>query len=191
MNQETLRKIFITGEITTWGEVIGDPVIIDEIHVYTRSDSCGAAETWAKYLGGTQEDLLGIGISSDPALLDAVIKDPLGIGYNNLNYAFDISSGKTVSGSMVPPIDVNLNSITDPDELLSSTSEAVLAVAQGKYPSPPARKLYLVTNGIPQGIVKDFLIWTLTEGQNYVSESGYISLSETDIQIALDKVMQP
>ena len=191
LNQETLRKIFITGEITTWGEVIGDPGITDEIHVYTRSDSCGAAETWAKYLGVIQEDLLGIGISSDPALLDAVVKDPLGIGYNNLNYAFDISTGKTVTGSIVPPIDVNNNGITDPEEHLTSTTEAVQAVAEGNYPSPPARKLNLVTNGSPQGIVKDFLIWTLTDGQNYVGESGYITLTDTDIQNAINKVTQP
>ena len=191
VTQEILRKIFITGEITTWGEVVGDPEITEAIHVYTRSDSCGAAETWAKYLGGTQEDLLGIGISSDPALLDAVVKDPLGIGYNNLNYAFDISTGKTVVGSLVPPIDVNQNGITDPEELLSSTAEAVQAVAEGNYPSPPARKLNLVTNGSPQGIEKDFLIWILTEGQEYISESGYIALSDTDIQNALEKVKQP
>ena len=87
------RRIFITGEITTWGEVIGDPKVTEEIHVYTRSDACGAAEEWAKFLGGFQEDLLGIGVNADPGLLDAVLNDPLGIGYNNLGYAFDLESG--------------------------------------------------------------------------------------------------
>jgi phosphate transport system substrate-binding protein len=188
MTKEIFTKIFITGEIKTWGEVIGDPSITDEIHVYTRSDSCGAAETWAKYLGGKQEDLTGIGINSDPALLDAVVKDPLGIGYNNLNYAFDITTGKTVTGSLVVPIDVNENGVTDPDELLESTSEAVKAVAEGKYPAPPARKLNLVTNGKPEGIVQSFIVWILTDGQKYVNESGYITLTESQIQEALGKV---
>ncbi|MCE5208511.1 MAG: substrate-binding domain-containing protein [Chloroflexi bacterium] len=188
LNKETFTKIFITGEIKTWGDAIGDPGITDEIHVYTRSDSCGAAETWAKYLGGKQEDLLGIGVNSDPALLDAVVNDPLGIGYNNLNYAFDISTGKTVTGSLVMPIDVNENGVTDPDELLESTTEAVAAVAEGKYPAPPARKLNLVTNGKPEGIVQSFIIWVLTDGQQYVNESGYITLTESQIQEALGKV---
>ena len=188
LNKETFTKIFITGEIKTWGDAIGDPSITDEIHVYTRSDSCGAAETWAKYLGSKQEDLLGIGVNSDPALLDAVVNDPLGIGYNNLNYAFDISTGKTVTGSLVTPIDVNENGVTDPDELLESTAEAVAAVAEGKYPAPPARKLNLVTNGKPEGIVQSFIIWVLTDGQQYVNESGYITLTESQIQEALGKV---
>lgn len=188
ITQETFTKLFITGEYKTWGDVVGDPSITDEVHVYTRSDACGAADTWAKYLGGKQEDLLGIGVGSDPALLDAVIKDPLGIGYNNLNYAFDITTGKNVTGSLVVPIDVNADGSASEDEVLLSTSEAVDAVASGKYPSPPARKLNLVTNGKPEGAVKAFIVWILTEGQQYVNQSGYILLTEADVTAALGKV---
>jgi phosphate transport system substrate-binding protein len=32
------------GKAKTWGDVLGDPSITDEIHVYTRSDACGAAK---------------------------------------------------------------------------------------------------------------------------------------------------
>ncbi len=188
ITREAFTKLFITGEYTTWGEVIGDPTIIAELHVYTRSDACGAADTWAKYLGGAQEDLLGIGVGSDPALLDAVIKDPLGIGYNNLNYAFDITTGANVTGSLVVPIDVNENGVTDAEELLTSTTEAVSAVADGKYPSPPARELNLVTHGEPSGIVRDFITWILTDGQQYVTESGYIALTPEKLAEALQKV---
>ena len=188
ITREAFTKLFITGEYTTWGEVIGDPTIIAEVHVYTRSDACGAADTWAKYLGGAQEDLLGIGVGSDPALLDAVIKDPLGIGYNNLNYAFDITTGANVTGSLVVPIDVNENGVTDAEELLTSTTEAVSAVADGKYPSPPARELNLVTHGEPSGIVRDFIAWILTDGQQCVSESGYIALTPEKLAEALLKV---
>ena len=91
--QETFNSIFITGEIKTWGEVIGDPTVTDEIHVYTRSDSAGAADQWALFSGGkVQGDLLGIGVNGEPAHVDTVRKDPLGIGFSNLNSAFDPSS---------------------------------------------------------------------------------------------------
>ncbi|MBK8419025.1 substrate-binding domain-containing protein [Candidatus Villigracilis saccharophilus] len=60
ITQEIFNKIYITEEIKTWGEVVGDPSITDEIHVFTRSDSSGAAEQWAKFAGGkAQEDLKG------------------------------------------------------------------------------------------------------------------------------------
>ena len=74
--------------------MVGRPEVTDPIHVYTRSDAAGAPETWAKYLGKKQENLQGIGVYGDPGLLDAVVKDPLGIGYNNLNYAYDPKTGK-------------------------------------------------------------------------------------------------
>lgn len=188
MTQEVFTKIFITGEYKTWGDVVGDPSITDEIHVFTRSDACGAADTWAKYMGGKQEDLLGIGVGSDPALLDAVINDPLGIGYNNLNYAFDITTGNLVTGAIVAPIDVNGNGTAEPEELLETTNEAIDAVATGKYPAPPARNLHLVTKGKPSGITRAFIEWILTDGQQYVTQSGYILLTEAQITDALAKV---
>jgi hypothetical protein len=68
-----------------------------------------------------------------------VVKDYLGIGYNNLNYAYDMSSGKPVAGAAIVPIDNNENGVADPDEVLKTKKEAVQAVAEGRYPSPPAR----------------------------------------------------
>ena len=186
--QETFVKIFITGEIKTWGEVVGKPEITDEIHVYTRSDSCGAADAWAKFLGKKQEDLLGVGVSGDPGLLDVVIKDPLGIGYNNLGYAFDNSTGQPVSGATIVPIDINANGQADSTEVIEIKSIAVDAIATGIYPSPPARDLNLVTNGKPTGVTQDFIVWILTDGQQYVGEAGYIQLTSEQLQEFLQKV---
>jgi phosphate transport system substrate-binding protein len=189
IRQETFVGIFITGKITSWGQVVGRPEISDEIHVYTRSDSCGASEVWAKYLGNKkQEDLLGIGVSGDPGLVAAVANDPLGIGYNNLNYAFDITTGKPVSGIAVVPIDINENGKADPDEVLLTNTEAVNAIASNQYPSPPARLLYLATDGKPSGLNQSFIEWILADGQNYVSESGYIQLSKDQLDTSLNRV---
>ena len=188
ISQETFVKIFITGEIKTWGEVVGKPEITDEIHVYTRSDSCGAADAWAKFLGKKQEDLLGIGVSGDPGLLDVVIKDPLGIGYNNLGYAFDNSTGQPVAGASIVPIDINANGQANSTEVIETKSVAVNAIATDVYPSPPARDLNLVTNGKPSGVTQDFIKWILTDGQQYVGEAGYIQLSPGQLQEALQKI---
>jgi len=189
LTQETFIKIYITGEIKTWGEAVGRPEITDEIHVYTRSDSCGAAETWAKYLDNNkQEDLSGIGVYGDPGLLDAVIKDPLGIGFNNLGYAYDSKTNKPVEGSTTIPIDVNSNGIVEAEELLETKDEASQMVAEGKYPSPPARVLNLVTNAKPSGLVQNFILWTLTDGQQYVSDAGFVALTSEQLEESLTKI---
>jgi phosphate transport system substrate-binding protein len=182
LTQDTLAKLFITGEYTTWGQVIGQPDVKDDVHVYTRSDSCGAAEVWASFLNGKkQEDLLGIGVNGDPGVMDAVVKDPLAIGYNNLNYAFDPSSGQPVAGAIVIPLDVNANGQVDPDELIDTKDTALQAVASGRYPSPPARTLNLVTKGKPGSLVQDFLLWILGDGQQFVVLTGYVELSSDQL----------
>lgn len=188
VKREIFEKIYISGEFTTWGQVVGRPEITDEIHVYTRSDAAGAPETWAKYLGKKQEDLLGVAVFGDPGVLDAVIKDPLGIGFNNLNYAYDLATGLPVKGAATIPIDYNENGVADPDELLETQDEAVQVVADGKYPSPPARALNLVTKGKPSGVVQAFIEWILVDGQQFVGEAGYVQLTEEQLAEALQKV---
>lgn len=189
ISQDTLIKIFITGEIKTWGEVTGKPEITDEIHVYTRSDASGAADAWAKYLGGKkQEDLIGVGVNGDPGLLEAVIKDPLGIGYNNLGYAFDNATGQAVAGSAILPLDANGNGQADGDEVITDKAQAVDAVATGKYPSPPARDLNVVTQGKPSGLTQVFIEWILTDGQQFVGQAGFVQLTPDQLAESLSKV---
>ena len=188
VSREVFIGIYITGEITTWGQVVGRPEVKDEIHVYTRSDAAGAPETWAQYLGKRQENLRGIGVYGDPGVLDAVIKDPLGIGFNNLSYAFDAGSGKPVAGAAVIPIDANGNGRADPGEVLDTKAKAIQAIAEGRYPSPPARALHLVTRGRPTGLTRAFLLWILSEGQRYVDEAGYIPLTEQQLAEGRQKV---
>ena len=188
VSREIFMGIFITGEITTWGQVVNQPSMTEPIHVFTRSDACGAADTWAKYLDADQEDLLGVAVYGDPGLLEAVIKDPLGIGFNNLNYAFDMDTGEPVAGARVIPVDVDGDGTVSTDEIYSAKSQAVAAVASGSYPSPPARDLNLVTRGQPTGLAKAFITWVLSDGQNYVGEAGYISLSEEVLAKQMEKL---
>lgn len=189
ITQETFSKIYITGEITTWGQVVGKPEITAEIHVYTRSDAAGAPEMWAKFLGNKlQEDLLGVGVNADPGVLGAVLKDPLGIGYNNLGYAFDLASGKPVAGAVIVPIDLDNNTVADDAERIETMPEAIEAVATGRYPSPPARLLNVVTKGKPTGLVQIFILWILTDGQAFVGEAGYVQLTSVQLTESLGKV---
>jgi phosphate transport system substrate-binding protein len=178
ISKDTFKKIFITGEFKTWGEVIGKPEIKDEIHVYTRSDACGAGEMWAKFSGGkVQDDIKAIGVNGEPALVDTVIKDPLGIGYSNLNSVFDMKSGSLIPGTIVPPVDINANGQADADEYYKTKDEAVGAVASEKYPSPPARFENLATKGKPSGLTLTFIQWILTDGQQYLGQAGYVPLT--------------
>lgn len=185
-----LTGIWIEGSVTTWGQVIGDPATNAPIDVFTRSDASGAAQIWAEFLGGyTQEDLLGTAVFGDPGLADAVARDTLAIGYNNLNFAFDPTTEAPVPGIFVVPIDFNGNGKVDPEEgPFATRTQAAAAVSSGAYPSPPARELNLVTLGKPNGLVRAFIEWVLTDGQAFVVETGFIPLSEATLQAQWGKL---
>lgn len=189
IDRDAAINIFVTGKVKTWGQAIGTKSAVP-IRVYTRSDACGAGETWAKYLGKKQEDLLGVGVFGDPGLAQAVTKDPSGIAYNNIGYAYDAKTKQPNPGVKVVPLDVNNNGKIDPEENFYNTmDEIVNAIATGKYPSPPARDLYFVTSGKPvKKELVEFIKWSLTEGQKYVLESGYINISKEKLAAGLEKI---
>lgn len=190
VKKETFAGIWIDVSITSWNRVADKAGKTVPIHVYTRSDACGAAETWAKYLGGKQENLKGIGVYGDPGIGEAVRKQRLGVGYNNVNFAYDANTDKPVAGLAVLPIDINGNGTLDSEENFYGTRRELLdAIASGAYPSPPARELFFVLKGKPSSpLVKEFVHWVLTDGQKFVDESGYIVLPQSRLNEALKQL---
>jgi len=190
LSQDALKKIFVTNELSTWGKAVNSAAP-QKVNVYTRSDASGAAATWAAYLGGEEQDVLkGIGVFGDPGLADAVKKDVAGIGYNNVIYVYDLNSKQKYPGIDVVPLDVNGDGQLSKDELFYDNLDSLMtAIGDGRFPSPPARELYFVSKGKPESeLVKEFLRWVLKEGQKFVAETGYITLSEAKIQSELEKL---
>ena len=188
VKKEAFNNIFITGKYKTWSTLGFKSEA--PIHVYTRSDAAGAAETWAKYFGKKQEDLQGVAVFGDPGLAQAVKRDPSGIGFNNIVYIYDAKTNKATNGIVPVPIDLNNNGKLDANEnFYGDIDKLIAAIVAGKYPSPPARDLYFVTTGKPKNAaVKAFIKYILTDGQKFVAEAGYIKLSSEKLKKELGKV---
>lgn len=190
LKKSVANDIWITGKVKTWGAATGIKSN-KPIRIYTRSDAAGAAESWAKYFGKKQEDLLGVGVFGDPGLAQAVKSDPLAIGFNNIGYVYDTKTKKQNPGVRVLPLDINNNGKIDPDEDFYGTiDQLIIAISTNKYPSPPARDLYFVSKGKPTNkLLVEFIKWVLTDGQKYVNSSGYITLpkEKLDKEIAKTK----
>lgn len=189
LKKDVASDIWITGRYKTWAQAFGLKSTLP-LHIYSRSDACGAAEMWAKYLGKKQEDLGGVGVFGDPGLAQAVKRDGLGIGFNNIGYAYDAKTKKQIKGIRVLPIDLNNNGKIDSDEnFYESLNDLMNAIATNKYPSPPARELYFVTKGKPKNkAVVEFIKWVLTDGQKFVNDAGYITLPKDKIDKELNKI---
>ncbi len=238
LKRDAAVRMWAKGEVKTWGDVLGKASKIP-VHVYTRSDACGAAETFAAWLDIKQEDLegtavfgdpgvtsvvqrdkVGIGFNNiayagaaetfaawldikqedlegtavfgDPGVTSVVQRDKVGIGFNNIAYAYDITSKKPYNNIAVMPLDLNGNGKIDPEENFYATStELNKAIAEGKYPTPPARNLYLVARGVPEKVeVVAFLEYVLTEGQKFASEVGYVELAPEILMEELSKLQK-
>lgn len=186
ITRETARRVWIEGNVKTWGDLCG----LDNatpVHIYTRSDACGAAETWALWLGKKQEDLLGTAVFGDPGVASAVQKDVYGVGMNNIGYVYDNDTHKPNEGIQPLPIDLNGDGqISEDEDFYATKEELVKAIADGKYPSPPARDLYFVSKGVPTSpVVVAFLEYVLTEGQKQNNAVGYIEIPEEKVMKSL------
>ncbi len=186
LTPEKAGGIWIRGDIATWGDLL-DTDAVETIHVYTRSDASGAGEMWALFAQGeAQEDLTGTAVNGDPGLAEAVRQDVLGVGFNNIGFSYDQTTGQPIAGLQIIPLDLNGSGRIEPDEQIYTTRDTLTAaIAAGKYPFPPARELYLVTKGNPSPAVTDFYRWVLTEGQLLVPNAGYVPLTEMRIEEAL------
>lgn len=193
VTRDEFIKLFITREITTWGELLANKTMDDQkINIFTRSDACGAAQEWGLYLGKNQESLMGIGIFGDPGMADVVKNDMYGIGYNNVIYIYDITTRLKHQNLDVIPIDLNENGKIDDDERFYDSLDDIMgALKNEKYPSPPARELYFVAKGKPKNkVVTEFLKWVITDGQAFVKEGGYVQLSEEKLVDELAKLAE-
>lgn len=170
VGKEKLKSLYVGGDADS------------AFTVYRRSDSCGASDTFAKYLGAKQEDLKGIGVFGDPGIVEAVKKDRKGIGYANLNFAYDMKTGMPTDGIIVVPLEGTDRAIYADKKSLTA------AIASKKFPWPPARELYLVGKGKFTGETAEFVQWILNDGQQYVEETGYVRLDAGTLESEKGKI---
>lgn len=172
------RKIWVTGEITTWGQLLGTKEK-RKINVYTRSDACGAAQTFASWFDAKQEDLKGTAVFGDPGIAQALQKDKWGIGFNNLAYAYDPQTHRPQERLAAFPIDSDMDGqISELEACYDTKEKLVHAIEEDIFPTPPARDLYFVTKGAPKDSASlGFLKYILKEGQRFNEPAGYVQIS--------------
>jgi phosphate transport system substrate-binding protein len=142
-----------TGRVTNWKDVGGNdaPIIL-----YSRENSSGTY-TYFKdnVLRGKDYAARTQTLQGTAAVVNAVAKDPNGIGYGGAAYAKGIRFAAVKKDANSPAILPTLDT-----------------VRSGQYPI--SRYLYLYSRTKASGDVKKFVDWALgPEGQEIVSQVGY------------------
>jgi phosphate transport system substrate-binding protein len=158
MTIEQLAEIFGRGgKATKWSDLgVKVPGCKDKIVVVSRQNNSGTYAYFKKAVlskGKFRQGTLDMHGSKD--VVDLVEKTPCAIGYSGLAYATDhlqmacISTGG--ADCVVPSVE---------------------SAGDGSY--PVARPLMMYTNGQPQGEIKTYMDWIMSdEGQCIILEKGY------------------
>ena len=147
---------------------------------YTRLQKAGVPSVFAKYFGFEQKDIKGNAIAgSDEHLLKAMLRDSTGISYLPTPLIYDAATKKPVDGLSVLPVDLDGNGKVNDDERFYEDQATVLQKLEQADPKDlkniPIEYLHLSVskkNASPEAVA--FLKWVNENGQNYLSEFGYL-----------------
>jgi len=142
-----------TGQITNWKEVGGNdaPIIL-----YSRENSSGTY-TYFKdnVLKGKDFTSRAQTLQGTAAVVNAVAKDPNGIGYGGAAYAKGVKFAKVRKDDKSPAFTPSLET-----------------VRSGEYPI--SRYLFFYLRSNPKGEAKQFVDWILSpDGQSTITKVGY------------------
>jgi phosphate transport system substrate-binding protein len=158
---EQLAGIYAEGGKTTrWSELgVRIPGVSDDTIVrVSRQSSSGTYEFFREHALGNKDFRLGSrDLNGSKEVVELVGGTLTAIGYSGMGYATPaVKMLKVASKASAPAV-----------------APTVAGVHDGTYPM--ARSLHLYTLGEPQGAVKQYIDWILSDaGQKVVEESGYV-----------------
>lgn len=150
---DQIRDIY-TGKIINWKELGGPDLRIVPV---SRDTASGTYEVFGGIvLGGEAPSARGVLYQpSNAAVAETVARTSGAIGYVSL-------------GFLNPAI--KALAVGEAGTYLLPSEENVIA---GTYPI--SRPLFMITNGFPEGVVRKFILFVLSdEGQKLVEEAGYV-----------------
>jgi phosphate transport system substrate-binding protein len=151
------------GKLTRWSELgVKIPGVSDDTIVrVSRQSSSGTYEFFREHALGNKDFRLGSrDLSGSKEVVELVGSTLTAIGYSGMGYATPaVKMLKVAKATGEPPV-----------------APTVAAVHDKSYPL--ARSLHVYALGEPQGAVKAYIDWILSDaGQKVVEESGYVPLS--------------
>lgn len=162
-----LKGIY-TGALKSWKDVGGRD---ERILLYGRENNSGTYVYFKEHvLDNADYTPMVQTLPGTAAVINAVSKDPRGIGYGGIAYAKGVKHLRVKKDPASPAVE--------------PTMENVL---QARYPI--SRFLYWYFAGAPSGDLKAFAEWVLSDGgQELVENVGYYPLREEDRQDSLKKL---
>ena len=186
------------------------------ITVVHRSDGSGTTNIWTSYFSRVSDEWkakigygtsvnwpTGVGGNGNEGVAGAVMNTPGAIGYNSLTYAFlnDMSFGyvKNVSGNIIEPSYAATTEAANID--LPEDTRILFTNTPATYGYPIAgfawmlvyenlEKNNAISNRNEAKELVEFLIWSITDGQELSETLGFARLPEAAIERNIEMIKQ-
>jgi phosphate transport system substrate-binding protein len=185
LSPDEFQKVFTGDKPLTWAELL-DTTGTEKAIPYSRADESGAADMFAAFFFKKAADMKGIKVTGDYEMIKSIQQNPLGIGFCNFSFAFDIKSGERIENIQVIPFDLDYDNKIERKEIPFKNLEvAHRSVWLGLYPETLCRELLFGSNGKPTDpAIVEFLKFVLAEGQENVKEMGLCTLNDVYVRYA-------
>jgi phosphate transport system substrate-binding protein len=157
---DQIGKIY-RGETVNWKDVGGND---SPINLYGRQSNSGTYDFMKEVVMKGEYSSSLKSMNGNAQIVEAIKQDKSGIGYVGVGYVKD-ASGINVLKVALTPVMGYFSPLNSAD------------VKNGKYPI--SRPLNQYVNGMPQGAVKDFILYELSpEGQEIIEKEGFFAIPE-------------
>lgn len=189
LSQDEFLELFTSDKDVTWGRIL-DTTFVEKVNVYTRGDESGAADIWASFMYRSRADLKGTKVTGDDEMLSMVQRDKFAVGYCNLSYAFDPTTGERTKDIQVIPTDLDFDNRIERKEVpFKNLAEAHRSLWLGFYPHSLCRELTIGSLGKPTDpMIVEFLYFILGEGQAIIKNSGFCQLNNVYLKYSIDNL---
>ncbi len=185
---ESLATILENPENRSWGKLLGNGQDIP-VHIYASSDAT-VRSGLQDFLKITRDQSDGIKSVNGKEVISAISNDPNALGFCKLNDIIDQDHQNFTGNIKLVPIDKNNNGKIDyMEDIYSNLQDFSRGVWIGKYPKALTGGIYSVSSLKPDNETElAFLRWVVTEGQSFLSTSGYSDLVGSERQTQLNKI---
>ena len=161
-------KAIYTGAVKNWKDVGGKD---ERIILYSRENNSGTYVYFKEHvLENADYYPTAQTLPGTAAVINAVAKDPRGIGYGGIAYGKGIKHLRVKKDANSPAVEPSMEN-----------------VLSAQY--PVSRHLYWYLTGQPAGDLRAFAEWVVSkEGQKVVENVGYYRLNEKDRQASVAKL---
>lgn len=187
LNKKDIDKLFFEVENTDDDPVTEKPKY--RATIYSRDNKSSVSIASASYFGHVSSEIKGKKVLGDDIyLLSAVRKDTIGITFNNLGYLYDTGSRKLKEGIALLPLELkkeNRNIAT------GNLDEVISILETNRIETIPVEKIGFIYSLQNTGKeVSDFLLWILTDGQQFNHGKGFLNLGKQELAEQTNRLTQ-